>query len=88
VPFDGSAASVVAAPEGVTASYIKELVRRAVLAAIRAGHRPPALSQAHFDEVLAEMNAEHQSLTRSLLGAGTLPGEPRPPGGGFRRPHR
>jgi hypothetical protein len=87
VVFDGSVSGVVAATEGVTASYIKELVRRAVLAALRAGQRPPVLSQAHFDEVLAEMNAEHQSLTRSLLGAETLPGEPRPPGA-FRRPRR
>ncbi|HTU04394.1 MAG TPA: ATP-binding protein, partial [Trebonia sp.] len=68
VAFDGDAPSVVAATEGVTASYIKELVRRAVLAALRAGDRPPVLRQAHFDEVLAAMNAEHQSLTRSLLG--------------------
>jgi ATP-dependent 26S proteasome regulatory subunit len=87
VAFDGDASAVVAATEGVTASYIKELVRRAVLAALRAGQRPPVLRQEHFDEVLAEMNAEHQSLTRSLLGAETLPGEPRPPGG-FRRPRR
>jgi len=68
VAFDGDASPVVAATEGVTASYIKELVRRAVLAALRAGDRPPVLRQAHFDEVLAAMNAEHQSLTRSLLG--------------------
>jgi hypothetical protein len=87
VAFDGSASAVVAATEGVTASYIKELVRRAVLAALRAGQRPPVLSQAHFDEALAEMNAEHQSLTRSLIGAETRPGEPRPPGA-FRRPRR
>ena len=85
--FGGAASAVVAATEGVTASYIKELVRRAVLAALRAGQRPPVLRQEQFDEVLAEMNAEHQSLTRSLLGAETLPGEPRPPGG-FRRPRR
>jgi hypothetical protein len=25
----------------------------------------------HFADVLAEMNSEHQALTRSLLGAGT-----------------
>jgi hypothetical protein len=87
VAFDGDMSSVVAATEGVTASYIKELVRRAVLAALRAGDRPPVLRQAHFDEVLAEMNAEHQSLTRSLLGADTLPGEPRPMGA-IQRPRR
>ena len=55
--------AVVAATEGVTASFIKELVRRATLVVLRAGQRPAVLRQAHFDEVLAEMNAEHQSLT-------------------------
>jgi len=87
VTLDGGLQAVVAATEGGTASYIKELVRRAVLAALNAGDRPPVLRQAHFDEVLAEMSAEHQSLTRSLLGGDTLAGEPRPPGG-FRRPRR
>jgi hypothetical protein len=28
------------------------------------------LRGAHFADVLAEMNSEHQALTRSLLGAG------------------
>ena len=55
--------AVVAATEGVTASFIKELVRRATLVVLRAGQRPAVLRQAHLDEVLAEMNAEHQSLT-------------------------
>ena len=40
VAIDGSLSAVVAATEGVTASYIKELVRRAVLAALRAPARP------------------------------------------------
>jgi hypothetical protein len=38
------------------------------------------LGQAHFDEVLAEMNAEHQSLTRSLLGGDTGAADARPLG--------
>jgi len=78
VALDGETAAVVAATEGVTASYIKELVRRAVLAALRTGARPLVLRQAHFDEVLAEMSAEHQSLTRSLLGGDAVPGDGRP----------
>jgi hypothetical protein len=45
------------------------------------------LRQAHFDEVLAEMNAGHQSLTRSLLGGGDVPADARSPGT-FRRTHR
>jgi hypothetical protein len=80
VAVDGDTSAVVAATEGVTASYIKELVRRAVLVALQAGERPPVLRSAHFDEVLTAMNAEHQSLTRSLLGGNALPGEARPPG--------
>ena len=68
VTLEGGTSAVVASTEGVTASYIKELVRRGVLVALHAGERPPVLRQAHFDVVLAEMNAEHQSLTRSLLG--------------------
>jgi hypothetical protein len=43
--------------------------------------------QAHFDEVLAEMNSEHQSLTRSLLGGDASTGDVRPLGT-FRRTRR
>jgi hypothetical protein len=78
VALDGDTSAVVAATEGVTASYIKELVRRAVLAALRTEKRPLVLRQAHFDEVLAQMSAEHQSLTRSLLGGDTVPRDGRP----------
>jgi hypothetical protein len=85
VAIDGGLAAVVAATEGVTASYIKELVRRAILVVLQAGEQPLRLRQAHFDEVLAEMNAEHQSLTRSLLGGEAGAAEARPPGGLRRR---
>jgi ATP-dependent 26S proteasome regulatory subunit len=87
VALDGGMSAVVAATEGATASFMKELVRRAVLAALRAGERPLVLGQAHFDEVLAEMNAEHQSLTRSLLGGDAGAGDVRPLGT-FRRTRR
>jgi hypothetical protein len=43
------------------------------------------LRQPHFDAVLAEMNAEHQSLSRSLLGGDAEPGAARPLPA-FRRP--
>jgi hypothetical protein len=69
---------VVAATEGVTASFIKEMIRRTVLVSLRAGERPPVLRGPHFAEVLAEMNGEHNALTRSLLGAPAL-GEPDGP---------
>jgi hypothetical protein len=71
---------VVAGTEGVTASFIKELIRRTVLVSLRAGDRPPVLRDEHFAVVLAEMNSERQSLTRSLLGAGIADQEPPEPG--------
>jgi len=46
------------------------MIRRTVLASLQAGERPPVLRGPHFAGVLAEMNSEHQALTRSLLGAG------------------
>ena len=67
---DADLAQVVAGTEGVTASFVKEMIRRTVLVSLRAGERPPVLRGPHFAEVLAEMNSEHQALTRSLLGAG------------------
>jgi len=67
---------VVAGTEGVTASFVKEMIRRTVLASLRAGERPPVLRDAHFTEVLAEMTGERQALTRTLLGVGAGPDEP------------
>jgi hypothetical protein len=67
---DADLEQVVAGTEGVTASFIKEMIRRTVLASLRAGERPPVLRTQHFADVLAEMNSEHQAVTRSLLGAG------------------
>jgi ATP-dependent 26S proteasome regulatory subunit len=87
--LDADMEPVVAGTEGVTASFVKEMIRRTVLASLRAGERPPVLRDAHFTEVLAEMNGERQALTRSLLGvdpgegaaAGADPGgRPFPPG--------
>lgn len=72
---DADLAPVVAGTEGVTASFVKEMIRRTVLASLRAGERPPVLRDAHFTEVLAEMNSERHALTRSLLGAGAGDGE-------------
>jgi hypothetical protein len=73
---DANLDEVVAGSEGVTASFIKELIRRSVLVSLRAGERPPVLRDSHFGEVLAEMNGEHHALTRALLGAGTDAEEP------------
>ena len=62
---------MVAGSEGVTASFIKEMIRRTVLVSLRDGERPPVLRGSYFAEVLAEMNSERHALTRSLLGVGT-----------------
>ena len=60
-----SADKVVAATEGVTASFIKELVRRAVL---RQAEQGGPLDESVVHSVLAELMAERQTLTRSILG--------------------
>lgn len=60
-----TADSVVAATEGVTASFIKELVRRAVLHQVDEGG---PLDEDVVNKVLAELMAERQTLTRSILG--------------------
>jgi len=69
--LDADLDPVVAGTEGVTASFIKEMIRRTVLVSLRAGERPPVLRASHFAEVLTEMNGERHELTRSLLGSGT-----------------
>jgi ATP-dependent 26S proteasome regulatory subunit len=74
-------ARVAGDTEDITASFIKELIRRTVLASLRAGDSPPVLRDSYFADVLAEMNGERHALTRSLLGAGQGPAEhpaPRP----------
>ena len=66
--MDADLDEVAAGSEGVTASFIKELIRRTVLVSLRAGERPPVLRGAGFAQVLDEMNSEHHALTRALLG--------------------
>ena len=69
---------VVTGTEGVTASFLKEMIRRTVLVSLRAGDRPPVLRGPYFADVLAEMSGERHELTRSLLGAGGGAGAPVP----------
>ncbi len=59
---------VVAATEGVTASFIKELLRRAVLAALNEAETVQRLTDAHFDTALAGMATPGWSLTPGQLG--------------------
>ncbi|MGW4471653.1 AAA family ATPase [Nonomuraea sp. NPDC004354] len=67
-PVEADVANVVAATEGVTAAFVKELLRRVILLAIRSGEH--ALTDTHFDAAFAAMSGDEQALTRSLLGAG------------------
>ncbi|MER6582657.1 hypothetical protein [Nonomuraea sp. NPDC001023] len=52
----------------MTASFFKELLRRAVLEALRSGGRAEALSQEHLSAALAEMTRDREELTRAMLG--------------------
>jgi ATP-dependent 26S proteasome regulatory subunit len=66
-PIVADVAKVVAATEGVTASFIKELLRRVILVALRSDE--PALTDDHFDTALQAMAGDNQALTRALLGS-------------------
>jgi ATP-dependent 26S proteasome regulatory subunit len=67
--IDADLTPVIAETEGVTASYIKELMRRVVLAALQTEELPRALNDGHFAAVLAEMR--EQQLTQTILGGRT-----------------
>jgi len=86
VPLQVSDADVEAAIErsdGVTASFLKELLRRAVLEALREGSELTAVTGHHLTRALDDLLDSTQSVTRTLLGVGvdaaTLPdGGPAP----------
>ncbi|MBF8186851.1 ATP-binding protein [Nonomuraea sp. K274] len=59
---------LVAGTDGMTASFFKELVRRAVLVALDEGAVGERLSAGHLSAALDEMLRGHEALTRSLLG--------------------
>jgi ATP-dependent 26S proteasome regulatory subunit len=66
LPFTAAALDDAAArTAGTTASFAKELVRRAVLIAAESGRDT---GDAHLDAALSEMLSETEVLTRSLLG--------------------
>ncbi|RSM53856.1 AAA family ATPase [Actinoplanes sp. ATCC 53533] len=67
LPFsEGALDEVAARTEGTTASFAKELVRRAVLIAAEADREP---GDADLRQAADEMLSEAQNVTRSLLGA-------------------
>lgn len=74
-PIVADTAKVVAATEGVTASFIKELLRRVILVALRSDER--VLTDDHFDTALQAMSGDGQALTRALLGSQETAAQPK-----------
>lgn len=72
---------VVEATEGVTASFIKELLRRAVLEAVRAGGDGTPVIGDELADLARGMAEERTSLTGVLLGGSEGPDRPDGPGG-------
>jgi hypothetical protein len=85
VPLDLSAAeteTVVERTDGVTASFLKELLRRAVLESLH-DHTPLRTVDAdHISAALDDLLETSQRVTRSLLGVGNDP-DTLPAGGGL-----
>ncbi|MBN9608910.1 MAG: hypothetical protein BGO26_15100 [Actinobacteria bacterium 69-20] len=79
--------AIVQRTEGVTASFLKEFLRRAVLESIVEaaedveGAEPAAVTAAHANRALDDLLSDSQEVTRSLLGVGNDP-TLLPPGGG------
>lgn len=72
---------VVERTDGVTASFIKELLRRAMLDALHVDATNPVIAATQLTRALDDLLDSTQELTRSLLGVGNDP-ESLPPGGG------
>jgi cell division protease FtsH len=66
---------------GVTASFLKELVRRAVLESLHEQSPLQTVAARHTSRALDDLLDSTQQVTRSLLGVGNDPSE-LPPGGG------
>ena len=64
---------VVERMDGVTASFVKELLRRAMLESLHENPSEPVLTAAHTARALDDLLDADQTLTRSLLGVGTDP---------------
>jgi ATP-dependent Zn protease len=60
--------AVVTRAEGFTASFFRELLRKATLASVSEGR--PTVTGADIDAALDELMAENAALTRVLLGSG------------------
>jgi hypothetical protein len=78
---EGERSEIVERTDGVTASFVKELLRRAMLESLQESPSDPHVTAAHAARALDDLLDAGQQLTRSLLGVGTDP-ETLPAGGG------
>ncbi len=85
---------VVERTDGVTASFLKELIRRAMLESLHDGGSSASVTAAHLTQAMDDLLDSGHRLTQSLLGVGNDP-QALPPGGGLgalppqrRRPWR
>src|SRR6185312_4880801 len=70
---DAEVADVVERTEGVTASFLKELVRRAVLESLHEHTPLSTVTAAQVGKALDDLLDSNQQVTRSLLGVGNDP---------------
>lgn len=74
VPLDlPDPARLITATDGVTASFIREWVRRTVLAQLAAGTEDPVLDETSLRATLDELTHERHHLTGRLLGGAPAP---------------
>ncbi len=73
---------IVERTDGVTASFLKELLRRAMLESLRKNASEAVVTATHTKIALDDLLDSSQQLTRSLLGVGNDP-DALPPGGGL-----
>ncbi len=66
-------ATAVERTDGTTASFLKELIRRAVLEALHDDPALPAVTGAHLSRALDDLLDSAQGVTRTLLGVGVDP---------------
>jgi hypothetical protein len=73
--------SVIARTDGVTAAFLKELLRKAAVLSAESepGDGPIRVTATHLDAALDKLLDSRSQLTRVLLGAQSPPGEPAGP---------
>jgi hypothetical protein len=70
---DADTEAVIERSDGVTASFLKELLRRAVLEALREDGVLTSVTGQHVSRALDDLLDSTQSVTRTLLGVGVDP---------------